>query len=351
MKYAHHLGLTVAGLTFIATMAQAQVKQINLVADLPGVAAKTDPNLVNPWGISFSPTGPLWVADNGSALSTLYKNDGTILSLVVGMPAGSAPTGTVFNGGTGFVVSNGTKSAPAAFLFVSEDGTISGWAPSVNLTHALVAVNNVVPNSVYKGATLATLGGKTMLYAANFREGKVDMFDDTFALVGSFTDSKMPSNYSPFNVKAFGDYIVVTYAETDAVRHDDVAGKGHGFVDVFKTDGTLVRRLARHGALNSPWGIEVAPRGFGKLSGKLLIGNFGDGRINAFDWDGDSEPVRNEHGKPLVIEGLWSIVARDVPKATGDGDGDGDDFDHLLFFSAGPGGESHGLLGQLVWTH
>jgi uncharacterized protein (TIGR03118 family) len=336
--------------------------QVNLVSDQPGVAPLTDPDLVNAWGLSASPGtdaapgSPLWVSDNGTDKTTLYTGASstavTKATLVVGVSSG-APTGQVFNtDATGFVVrDNLGRSGAARFIFVSENGGIDGWNPAVGAsspgtpsTVTEVAVRNGA-NAVYKGLAIATASdGHTYLYAANFRSGRIEAYDNTFTPVelpgGLFVDPRIPAGYAPFNVQELAGKLYVTYAKQDATLRDDVAGHGNGFVDVFTTDGALVRRLVTRGVLNSPWGLALAPPDFGRLGGALLVGNFGNGRINAFDakTGADLGQLRRPDGKPIAIDGLWALRF---------GNGNAAKTTELLF-SAGPDGESHGLLGKIV---
>ncbi len=329
--------------------------QTNLASDLPGLAAFTDPILKNPWGISLSPTGPFWLSENGAGVSDLLDGGGRVQSLVVTTPGlqGSigSPTGMVFNGGPGFEVWEGDRWAPALFLFAGEDGTISGWAPSVDFTHALVVVGNdanpTAPTADYKGLALASFGGHSYLYATNFLTGKVDVFDDQFHSVrmsGGFRDPLIPAGFAPFGIQAIGDELFVTYARQDATHREDVAGAGNGFVDVFTDDGHLERRLARGAFLNSPWGVALAPANFGTFSGDLLVGNVGDGHINAFD------PVTGAYrgkltdagGNAIQIDGLWGLAF-----GNNHGGGNAD----TLYFAAGIDQEQHGLFGMIQPTN
>ena len=331
--------------TGVASGASPFYQQHNLVSDGAVPADLVDAALVNAWGLVASTTSPWWVADNGTGLSTLYNgNTGAKLSLTVSVPG--APTGIVFNGGAGFVVASGTAHGPARFIFASEDGTISGWNPAVAPTRAIVAVDNSATGAVYKG--LAIAGDR--LYASNFHAGTVDVFDQTFhsvAIQGAFTDAALPAGYAPFGIRNLGDVIYVTYALQDADKHDDVAGKGHGFVNAFDANGNLLRRVASMGRLNSPWGLALAPADFGKFSGNLLVGNFGDGSINAFDLNrfrgtGALQQRGQLHaadGRPIAIDGLWAIAF---------GNGASAGAQNVLFFTAGPFGEQHGLFGTLV---
>jgi len=320
--------------------------QHNLVSDGAVPADLTDPELVNAWGLVSSTTSPWWVSDNGTGLSTLYNgNTGAKVALTVTVPG--APTGVVFNGGPGFVVSGSLGSGSARFLFASEDGTISGWNPSATGTSASVAVDESARGAVYKGLAIATTPDGDFLYATDFHNGTVDVFDSNFNPVpADFTDRRIPDGYAPFGIRAFENVILVTYAMQDADRHDDVPGQGHGFIDMFDTAGNLLRRVAQRGQLNSPWGLALAPANFGKFSGDLLVGNFGDGRINAYNPGESNEhsvfhhrgSLRSAEGEPIVIDGLWAL-------SFGNGANAGPT--NALFFTAGPFGEQHGLFGKL----
>ncbi|HEY7043921.1 MAG TPA: TIGR03118 family protein, partial [Nocardioidaceae bacterium] len=311
-------------------------------------AQVTDPNLVNPWGVSFSSTSPLWVSDNGTDVSTLYTGgvhggQQNILSLVVSIPGG-APTGQVVNPTSDFVVSDDSgNSGTARFLFVGESGHLSGWAPNVPPPMSTQAQDAVVtPGAVYKGLALAQTADGPMLYAADFSAGTVDVYNGMFQRVitaGNFEDRRLPAGYGPFNVAVLDGKVYVAYAKQDADREDEVAGHGRGRVDVFSTDGTLLKRLSHHGDLNAPWGMTIAPAGFGKLSGDLLVGNFGDGRIHAFDAQSLAPrgALLDTHHRQIRIDGLWALTP---------GNGTEGGTDEVLF-TAGPDDESHGLLGTL----
>jgi uncharacterized protein (TIGR03118 family) len=337
--------------------------QTNLVSDLNMPGVTQDNNLKNPWGIVHGPETPWWVSDNNGNVSTLYNGAGQKFPpppaspLVVNIPApgadtGGTPTGVVFNGvGTDFVVTDRKtkKSGSSLFIFATEDGTITGWSPAVNLTRALVAVDNsMVPDAVngavYKGLAIDTASTGQRLYATNFRAGTVDVFDSKFAPVRiprAFMDRKIPTGFAPFGIQAIGDQIYVTYAKQKPDRHDDLSGPGHGFLDVFNTDGKLLKRLVSRGKLNSPWGLAVAPQGFGDLGGDLLVGNFGDGRINAYNSrSGEFEStLRGPNAQPIAIDGLWGIGFGNDANAGPAG---------TLFFAAGIIEEAHGLFGSLV---
>jgi len=324
-------------------------EQHNLVSDGAVPADLVDAALVNAWGLVASATSPWWIADNGADLSTLYNgNTGAKQALTVSVPG--APTGVVFNGGTGFAVSNGTATAPARFIFATEEGTILGWSPAVALTQAVVAVDNSAGGAVYKGLAIASTAAGDRLYAANFHAGTVDVFDAGFHPVSAgFSDVALPSGYAPFGIRNLGGTIYVTYALQDADKKDDVAGVGHGFVNAFDTDGHLLRRVASRGRLNSPWGLALAPPDFGQFGGNLLVGNFGDGHINAFDlqrFEANGElqergQLHAANGPPVTIDGLWAL-------AFGNGASAGPT--NALFFTAGPFDEEHGLFGKLVVT-
>ncbi|HJT33147.1 MAG TPA: TIGR03118 family protein [Pirellulales bacterium] len=354
---AHPISVNVkdeGGATATATTtATAGYLQVNLVSDQPGTALVTDPNLVNPWGVAFSPTSPFWVSDNGADVATIYSGDvnGSPFSkagLVVSIPGG-APTGQVANTTSDFVVGSGSASGPAAFIFASENGSITGWNPKANPTQAQTAVT--VPGAVYKGLALADNGTANELFATNFAAGTIDVFDASFHQVsltaGAFTDPNLPAGFAPFDIELINGKLFVSYAKQDSAKHDDVAGFGNGFVDVYDTGGTLLQRLITGtpgdptSPLDSPWGMALAPANFGDFSGDLLVGNFGNGKINAFDPNTGAflGTLSNVSGEPLVIDGLWAL-------AFGNGAAAGST--NTLFFTAGIGGEQHGLFGSLV---
>jgi len=359
------------------------VLQTNLVSDLPGVAQLQDPHLVNPWGISESTGSPFWVSDNGTGVSTLYNAPANPAAgqpafspnpLVVSIPtpddplgASGTPTGTVFNiaGGAagGFKISGVDKtgaatSAPAVFLFATEDGTIVGWNPGVNPsgfdtakagTYGIIAPVKNADGSVYKGLAIATdttgTTNVTRLYAANFHNGTVDVFDTSFGNAtlpaGAFTDPNLPKGYAPFNVQELGGKIYVTYAKQDADKEDEVAGPGNGFVDVYNLDGTGEKRLVSRGPLNAPWGLAIAPSSFGPLAGALLVGNFGNGHINAYNTTTGAflGELKDPDGEPIAIDGLWAL------KVGNGGNGGRTD---TVYFTAGLFDETHGLFGSLA---
>jgi len=319
-----------------------------LVSDQPGVAAHMDPNLVNAWGLVAGPSTPWWVADNETDLSTLYTGDGDPLPLVVNVPGG--PTGIVFNGGSGFVVNDGTNSGAARFVFDTEAGTIRGWSPGVPppplSTQTEVGADRSGVGAIYKGLAIASTDDGDRLYAADFHNARVDVFDGDFGLVtmpGAFVDPKLPPRFAPFGIQNIGGKIFVAFAKQDPDAEDEVAGRGLGFVDAFDTDGTLLRRVATRGLLNAPWGLAMAPAGFGRFGGDLLVGNFGNGQINAyverpngsFEHDGR---LLVPNGRPLAIDGLWALQFGN-DSAAGSADS--------LFFTAGPDDETHGLFGEV----
>jgi uncharacterized protein (TIGR03118 family) len=312
-----------------------------LVSDQPGVAPVVDADLVNAWGLAASASSPWWVADNGTSKSTLYNgNTGQKVALTVNVGTDSGPTGVVFNGGSGFVVTSGANSAPARFIFDSEDGLIRGWNPAVDATNAVVSPADPVPGAIYKG--LAISGG--MLYAADFHNGLVDVFDGSWGLVNQFTDPGLPGGYAPFGIQAIGSRVYVAFAKQDADAEDEIAGQGLGFVDAFDTSGNLVARVAQRGRLNAPWGLALAPADFGRFSGDLLVGNFGDGKINAFEAQANGRfgfrgQLRDGSGHPVAIDGLWAL---------GFGNGGTAGPTNTLFFTAGPDEETHGLFGRIT---
>lgn len=352
------LGIRVCGAlvaTACALPALAQhYRQTNLVADQSGVAATTDTNLVNPWGLSRSSTSPWWVSDNGTGLATLYAGTGTPASLVVTIPPADpnsnstgTPTGAIFNSsGTGFALAAGK---PALFLFVTEDGTVSGWNPGVNASSAVIEVNTKSA-SVFKGAALATVSlphglSATFLYVADFRKGRIRVYDSSFRPVplidDMFRDERIPHGYAPFNVQNIGGDLYVTYAQQDSQKHDEVDGPGLGYVDVFSPLGFLLRRLDHGSWFNAPWAVAMAPGDFGIYSHDLLVGNFGSGQIAVFDpVAGDFKGTLDDaSGHAITIDGLWGMSF---------GSGGNSGAATALYFSAGSDGEQHGLIGTVT---
>jgi len=358
------LGLTglAASAAAGSPIANSAYRQTNLVSDIPGLALHTDPNLRNSWGTSTGPGLPIWVSDNATGAATLYDGQGNpqpgpgTHQLVVTIPAPPSagpgavgtPDGTVFNPTPdGFVVSKNGVSAPARFLFATEDGIIAGWNQAVDLTHAVMAVDRSTATdqagdhgAVYKGLALVSTPAGKFLYATNFRFGTIEVFDSNFRQVNSFTDPTVPAGFAPFGIHNIGGNLYVTFAKQNAAKHDDDAGPGNGFVDVFAPNGTLLQRLASQDRLNSPWAVTLAPATFGAFGGDILVGNFGDGRINAFNpTTGQFLGQLRTHGGPITISGLWGLrfPAGSLNVTPG-----------ALYFTAGPNHEADGLLGDIV---
>ncbi|KAB0631513.1 hypothetical protein WT67_09390 [Burkholderia stagnalis] len=317
-----------------------------LVSDGAVPAAHVDANLKNPWGIAFNPKGFVWVADNGTQRATLYDGNGVPQSLVVTIPPGTSgdpsPTGIVFNGTTDFVVTQGAKSGPAAFIFAGEGGTLTAWSPAVNPT-AAITVFDSGGAAVYKGLAMAGNNGANFLYATDFHNNRIDVFNRTFAKVtpaGAFQDPSLPAGFAPFGIQAIGSKLFVTYAKQDAAAHDDVAGAGVGLVDVFSPSGQFLQRFATGGPLNAPWGIALAPADFGRFSHAVLVGNFGDGMLHAFDATSGMllGTLQQGDGSAIVEPGLWGIAF---------GNGLNDQPANTLFFAAGPNDEADGLYGRI----
>lgn len=317
----------------------------NLVSNQPGVADHQDPNLRNAWGIVFGPTNPVWVSDNTSGVSTVYDGSGNLL-LTVTIPGG-ANTGITFNpSANDFPITCGSPptTASALFLWATENGTIAAWRAACGST-AVVPPTATSPNAVYKGIAIAGNGNQDFrLFAADLFNGKIDVFDSTFkptTVPGGFVDPNLPPGFAPFNIMNLQGNLYVAYAFHMAGDHDETAGPGLGIVDVFDANGFLIKRVATRGKLNAPWGMAIAPAGFGEFSGMLLVGNFGDGRINAFDTNDDefAGQMRTGNGHVLVIDGLWGLAFgnnfRGQPATT-------------LFFAAGPNDENDGLYGTIV---
>jgi uncharacterized protein (TIGR03118 family) len=352
------LGLLLALVATQATPASAGVArgsfhQTNIASDVPGLAAITDPAVQNAWGLSSSSSSPIWIANNGTGTSVLYNTadqkvllPGGVAAVNIPAPNGGqgTPTGTVFNTSTSpndFVVSDGTHSGAARFLFATEDGTVLGWTPAVSVTTAQIAVNNS-GSAIYKGLTNGTVGTTNYLYAANFHQGKVDVWNGSWAQqnwTGAFTDPNLPAGFAPFGIQNIGGWIYVTYAMQDPNSDDELDGPGLGFVDVYTAAGAFVRRLASGGTLNAPWGLSQAPANFGNFHDTILVGNFGDGRINAYTLDGRFKgQLKSETNAPIQISGLWGL-------RVGNG-GNGGTVD-ALYFAAGIDGEAHGLYGKI----
>jgi uncharacterized protein (TIGR03118 family) len=333
-----------------------------LVVDVPPAPQvnpqpHVDPHLVNPWGIAFNPQGFVWVADNGTGFSTLYDGLGNPQSLVVTIPSAEAnsdhgvPTGIVFSGNpvtaaTDFIVR--TASGRSLFIFATEDGLIAGWAPSIDGTHALRAYPpaGVTPTAVYKGLALANNGAGNFLYAADFLNGKIDVFNSSFAkttLSGDFSDPDLQKDFSPFNIQNINGNLFVMYAKREEGEDEEIVGPSLGIVNEFDANGHLLRRFVTRGRLNAPWGIALAPATFGAFANNLLIGNFGDGAINAYDAaTGEFKGrLRGTDHRELRLDGLWGMAfgnnLNNQPAGT-------------LFFAAGPDDETHGVYGSITPT-
>jgi uncharacterized protein (TIGR03118 family) len=333
--------------------------QTNLVSDIAGLAQFTDAHLKNPWGLAYSPTGPFWVSDNNVGVSTIYDGQGQLQTPIVTIPlpaggSGTArPDGIVFNGDTtAFMVTAGTQTGSSQFIFATEDGTISGWSPDVDQTHAILKIDKSANPSagngaVYKGLAIGTDStGRLLLYAANFRAGAIDVFDKNFqatTVSGGFQDASIPVGFAPFNIQNVNGQFYVAYAKQNAAKANDVAGAGNGFVDLFTSDGRLVQRLVSGGQLNSPWGLTIAPASFGDFGGDLLVGNFGDGHINVYSPNNGTflGQLKDSGGNPITIDGLWALKF-------GNGGQAGDP--QTLFFSAGRHTETNGSFGTLRIT-
>jgi uncharacterized protein (TIGR03118 family) len=339
-----------------------------LVSDRQNEATFQDPVLQNAWGVAFSPAGsPFWVADNATGCSTLYGGDGVKVGLQVSIPlpgnlvpptsckpvnpnnppTNAAPTGVIWNPSSAFLVP-GTK-LQAAFIFATEDGTLSAWAMGLtpNPNNAIIAADNSKKGAVYKGLAFGVNIHGAFLFATNFHAGTIDVFgpngaDGLFTpgkTDGAFEDPDIPAGYAPFGIENIDGDLLVTYAQQDADKHDDVAGPGHGFVDLFDTDGHLLRRFASRGPLNSPWGMTRASFAFGRFRGEILIGNFGNGKINVFDSGGRFlDELDRPNGKPVIIDGLWKLTLGGGRTSSPD----------TLYFTAGPNDEKDGLFGTIT---
>jgi uncharacterized protein (TIGR03118 family) len=325
----------------------------NLVSDLPVANmlyanANADPTLVDAWGVAFNPQAFVWVANRSTSTSTLYDGGGVPQSLVVSIPPGVAgaarPTGIVFNGHSDFMVTANGKSGASAFIFAGLAGTLSGWSPDVDQTHAVMAFDGGNSGAVYTGLALASRGASDFLYAADFRHATVDMFDANFTKVasaGGFVDQALPTGYAPYGIQAIGDLVYVSFARPGAQTGVAVAGAGQGAVDVFDTAGNLVKQLVPPGgALDAPWGMAMAPADFGSFGSALLVANVGDGKINAFDASTGAlmGTLSTTDGNPVAIDGLHGIAF---------GNGIGNQSRNALFFAAGPGAGTHGVYGRI----
>ena len=331
------------------------LKQVNLASDVPGLAPLTDTGLKNPWGAALTATSPVWVSEqvpDSAAVYTLAPEASTtteVESVQVTLP-GSAlgPSGVVANPGTGFVLTNGKASAPAAFIFATLDGHIEAWSPKVDPLIGNAEEKVTVAGAAYTGLAITGTARGERLFAADFAKGTVDAFNSAFKQVKlaswQFTDPRLPQGYVPFNAQALDGRIFVTYDKPDPVTHKEGTAVGNGVVDEFSTDGRLITRIAAGGTLSAPWGLAIAPRGWGSLAGSLLIGNFGDGRINVFARErsgfashATGQILTASTGKPFAEPGLWAIVPG---TATTGGT-------NALLFTAGINKEADGLLGVL----
>ena len=332
--------LFLAAVSFAASARADSYSWSNLQSDIAGAALHTDRDLVNPWGMAASSNGTIWAADNGTGVSTLYGQDGTKVALTVTIPArkkgkdsSGTPTGVVFNSTSFFKVKKDGNSQPARFIFVSEDGIISGWNPTLDGTHAIVAMDNEKDDgskhAIYKGAALGVAGGHNFLYVTNFHSGRVETYNENFQPVNpnGFTDPNLPAGYAPFGIHNLNGQIYVSFALQDEKKHDEVAGPGNGFVDAFDTSGNFLRRVVSNGNLNAPWGLAL-------VNGELWVGNFGDGRINNYDPTTGAflETLSTADGAPLQFDGLWDLL----PLGNG------------VYFTAGIADEAHGLFGLIT---
>jgi uncharacterized protein (TIGR03118 family) len=328
--------------------------ETDLVSDGSVPAKHIDPNLINPWGVSYSPTGPFWVSDAGTGVTTLYDGDGAPQSVggysAIGIAAApgqiepTEPTGQVFNAaGTGFEIADGGVSGSSVFIFATANGTISGWNPAVDDEDSILAVDRSAAGAAYTGLAIGERHGDQFLFAANFGQGRIEVFDENFDHVKNFTDKDIPDGYAPFNAQVLGHHLFVTYAKVDE-DGEEVPGRGKGFVDEFNFKGHLIDRVDSHGPLNAPWGLAIAPSNFGKFSNDLLVGNFGNGKINVYDSDTHEflGKLKDKDGNPIKIEGLWALIpGNDGPHSD----------PQKIYFTAGIGDEEHGLFGSLEAHH
>jgi uncharacterized protein (TIGR03118 family) len=341
--------LALALLLACAPAAQAQYTTHKLVSDGFIAADHVDPHLINGWGVAFNPFGFVWVSAADGMVSTLYDGDGNVQSLVVDIPTpgaatGGNPTGIVYNGSAAFVVTGASTSGPARFLFATEQGVIAAWAPAVDGTHAIRKIDRSSVGAIYKGLALSANGDTQLIYATDFFNARIDVYNSSFAPAplpaGAFVDPRLPAGFAPFGIQAINGDIYVSYAKQNALRDEELTGAGLGFVNAFTPNGKFLRRVASRGNLNAPWGMAIAPPGFGKQHDTLLVGNFGDGRINSFNpINGLPQgALKLGDGQPIEIEGLWGLAF-------------GNGFSHqpvdTLFFAAGPEDEEHGLYGRI----
>ena len=337
------LGIAIVSCTKNKSAAPASYQQTNLVADTAGYsAARIDVDLNNPWGIAIGPTGAFWISDNHSGKTSIYDGNGSQLLPAVNIPLdtaanGASPSGVVYNSTTNFVIPSGGQ--PAKFIYVTEDGIISAWNTG---SSTITVADRSAQNAVYKGVAIANDGTANFIYVTDIHNAKVDVFDQSFNYVTNkpFTDPNIPAGFAPFNIQNIGGQLFVTYAKQKGPDNDDdQSGAGFGYVDIYKPDGSLVKRFASQGTLNSPWAIAQAPAGFGQGANAILIGNFGDGRINVFDANGNYQGQLQNNGTPVSINGLWALT---FPTSTTGG------LDlNTLYFTAGPVSETYGVFGYL----
>jgi uncharacterized protein (TIGR03118 family) len=326
-------------------MSASTYAAVNLVSDTSTIAAAhVDPRLVNGWGLAFDPQAYAWVGDNGTSTSTVYDGTGATQLVPVSVPStrDSRVTGVVFNGTQDFAIGSAGVAAPARFVFAGEAGTLSAWSPAIDPTNAVTVYDGRAAGKVYKGLAIGSSNGVNLLYAADFHNGKVDVFNTAFAPVvppGDFVDPQLPAGYAPFGIQAIGNRIYVAYAQQGSTG-DEQVGAGLGALAVFDTAGNFIKQLAMGGALNGPWGIAMAPSGFGTFSGTLLVGNLGDGHINAFDANSGAMlgTLTGADGAPIAIAGLWGIAF---------GNGLSTQPANTLFFAAGPSHGAHGVFGRI----
>jgi uncharacterized protein (TIGR03118 family) len=327
------------------------VLQTNLVSDGFVPANHIDPNLINPWGVSFSPTGPFWVSDAGTGVTTIYNSTGAPFpvagqtAITIGVSEGTTraaiPTGQVFNGGTGgFTISEDGHSASSSFLFATINGTISGWSPAVAADHTVIAHDDSDEGASYTGLAIASTDGGKLLFAADFHNKEVAVYDQNFQELAPVTDPLLPGDYAPFNVQVLDGHLFIAYAQQGETGRA-VAGEGKGYVDEFDLDGHLLQRVASEGPLNAPWGLAIAPASFGEFAGDLLVGNFGDGTINVFDRETSAflGKLSGPDGEPIQNDFLWALV-----NGNGGNAGDAD----RVYLTAGIGDEEHGVLASLT---
>lgn len=340
-------GLLVAALASACAGNQQELRvyeQTNLLSDRPRVAEHVEPDLINPWGIAYGPDTAFWIANAGSATSVVVDARGELVGPRK-IETQAAPTGIVYNSSGGFEIYAGAASGPSTFLYATEEGQILGWNHQVDAEHTVVAVDESAAGAGYTGLAMARFGTRSLLYAADFHQGEIDVYDEDFAhatglAANAFQDPGIPADYSPFGISTVAGRLYVAYARQDTTGEEEVPGPGAGYIDVFEPDGRLVRRFASRGELNAPWAVVKAPADFGVFSDAILVGNFGDGRILAFDADGTPlGMLEDRRGEPLVIEGLWGLVFGN-DRAAGRSD--------ALYFTAGIDDEQHGLHGRVT---